>query len=87
MIERIEGNHQVTVGTDKGYDTKGFVAETRNLKATPHVAQKRRSGAIDGRTTRHAGYAISQVKRKRIEEIFGWRRRWEGCGKLPQEYT
>jgi transposase len=82
MIERIEGNHQVTVGADKNYDTKNFVAETRNLKATPHVAQKRRSSALDGRTTRHAGYAISQVKRKRIEEIFGWMKTVGGMRKL-----
>ena len=85
MIERIEGNHQVTVGADKNYDTKDFVAETRNLKATPHVAQNihaRRSSAIDGRTTRHAGYAISQVKRKRIEEIFGWMKTVGGMRKL-----
>jgi transposase len=75
MIEAIPGDHQVTVGTDKNYDTKDFVAESRKLNATPHVAQNihaRRKSAIDGRTTRHAGYAISQVKRKRVEEIFGW---------------
>lgn len=82
MIERIEGNHRVTVGADKNYDTKNCVAEMRNLKATPHVAQKRRSSAIDGRTTRHAGYAISQVKRKRIEEIFGWMKTVGGMRKL-----
>ena len=81
MMERIEGNHQVTIGADKGYDTKDFVAETRNLKATPHVAQKLHS-AIDGRTTWHAGYAISQVKRKRIEEIFGWMKTVGGMRKL-----
>lgn len=85
MIETIEGDHAVTVGADKNYDTKDFVAETRNLKATPHVAQNihaRRSSAIDGRTTRHAGYAISQVKRKRIEEIFGWMKTVGGMRKL-----
>lgn len=82
MIERIEGNHRVTVGADKNYDTKNCVAEMRNLKATPHVAQKRRGSAIDGRTTRHAGYAISQVKRKRIEEIFGWMKTVGGMRKL-----
>ena len=65
----------VTVGGDKGFDTRDFVAECRDLRVTPHVAQNlgRRGGsAIDGRTTRHAGYAISQKKRKRIEECFGW---------------
>src|SRR5499425_1665351 len=75
MIEAIPGDHQVTVGADKNYDTKDFVSEARNLNATPHVAQNihaRRSSAIDGRTTRHDGYAVSQKKRKRVEEIFGW---------------
>jgi len=75
MLEQIPGDCRVTVGADKGYDTKDFVAECRNLNVTPQVAQNvRRSGgsAIDGRTTRHAGYRVSQVKRKRIEECFGW---------------
>jgi transposase len=75
MLEQIPGEHRVTVGADKAYDTKDFVAECQNLQVTPHVAQntKRRGGsALDERTTRHAGYAISQKKRKRIEESFGW---------------
>jgi IS5 family transposase len=75
MLEKIPGRKQVTVGGDKGYDTTDFVAECRNLKVTPHVAQnlRRRGGsAIDARTTEHVGYAISQRKRKRIEECFGW---------------
>ena len=75
MAERIPGNQRVTLGGDKGFDTQGFVAECRNLRVTPHVAQNHaRPGgsAIDGRTTRHPGYAISQRKRKRIEECFGW---------------
>jgi transposase len=75
MLEQITGTKQVTVGGDKGYDTADFVAECRNLKVTPHVAQNlgRRGGsAIDARTTQHVGYAISQRKRKRIEECFGW---------------
>jgi transposase len=75
MLEQIPGDSRVTVGADKGYDTRDFVAECRNLNVTPQVAQNiRRSGgsAIDGRTTRHAGYRVSQVKRKRIEECFGW---------------
>jgi transposase len=70
-----EGTKAITVGADKNYDTKDFVLACRLLKATPHVAQNtgRRGGsAIDSRTTRHAGYAISQVKRKRIEQCFGW---------------
>jgi transposase len=81
MIETIPGDHPITVGADKGYDTKNFVEEARNLKATPHVAQKKHS-AIDGRTTRHAGYAISQQKRKRVEEIFGWMKTVGGIRKL-----
>jgi transposase len=75
MLEQIPSAHRVTVGADKAYDTNGFVAECRNMKVTPHVAQNtKRSGgsAIDHRTTRHDGYAISQRKRKRIEESFGW---------------
>jgi transposase len=75
MLEQLPGTKRVTVGADKAYDTKDFVTECRNLKVTPHVAQNlKRSGgsAIDERTTRHDGYAISQKKRKRIEESFGW---------------
>jgi transposase len=75
MLEQIPSWHRVTVGADKGYDTRDFVVECRNLKVTPHVAQNtRRNGgsAIDDRTTRHSGYAISQRKRKRVEECFGW---------------
>jgi transposase len=75
MLEQIAGTQQVTVGGDKGFDTKDFVKECRHMRVTPHVAQNvaRRGGsAIDGRTTGHLGYAISQRKRKRIEECFGW---------------
>jgi transposase len=75
MLERVDGTKRITVAGDKGYDTADFVVECRHMKATPQVAQnhKRPGGsAIDGRTTRHAGYAISQQKRKRIEECFGW---------------
>jgi transposase len=63
-----------TIGADKLYDTKGFVAGARALGFTPHVAQNRsgRSSAIDGRTTRHSGYARSQRHRKKVEEGFGW---------------
>ena len=74
MIGRLRGGSRITVGLDKGYDTAEFVADLRALNVTPHVAQndtKRRS-AIDGRTTHHQGYEISQRKRKRIEEFFGW---------------
>jgi transposase len=75
MLEQVPGGQRVTVGGDKGYDTRDFVAECRNMNVTPHVAQNtKRSGgsAIDGRTTRHGGYEVSQKKRKRIEECFGW---------------
>lgn len=75
MVGSLEGSQRVTVAADKGYDTKEFVQDLRDMSATPHVAQnqKRPGGsAIDGRTTRHAGYKISQMKRKRIEEVFGW---------------
>jgi transposase len=75
MLEQIPAEQRVTVGADKGYDTREFVAECRQMRVTPHVAQNtNRAGgsAINGRTTRHAGYALSQRKRKRIEECFGW---------------
>jgi transposase len=75
MLQEVPGTGQVTVGGDKGFDTADFVRECRNLRMTPHVAQNlaRRGGsAIDHRTTRQAGYRISQKKRKRIEECFGW---------------
>jgi transposase len=75
MMERLPGTQPLTVGGDKGFDTRGFVAECRHLRVTPQVAQNlgRPGGsAIDGRTTRHPGYAVSQRKRKRIEECFGW---------------
>jgi IS5 family transposase len=75
MAERIEGVGRVTLAADKGYDTRELVAEMRAMNVTPHVAQNvKRSGgsAIDRRTTHHAGYQVSQRKRKRIEEVFGW---------------
>ena len=74
MISALEGNSPVTLGADKGYDTEDFVSSCRLLKATPHVAQNNtnRSSAIDGRTTRHPSYKVSQRIRKRVEECFGW---------------
>ena len=75
MIEpRAERPRPITLGADKAYDTADFINELRTLKVTPHVAQNERgrASAIDGRTTRHAGYGISQRIRKRIEEAFGW---------------
>jgi transposase len=75
MAERVDGAERITVAADKAYDTKDFVSEMRGMNVTPHVSQntKRPGGsAIDGRTTRHEGYQVSQRKRKRIEEVFGW---------------
>ena len=75
MLEQVPGDKRITVGGDKGFDTAEFVAECRHMKVTPHVAQNtgRPGGsAIDARTTRHDNYAVSQKKRKRIEECFGW---------------
>jgi len=71
MVEKIPGSHRVTLGADKGYDRKQLVQELRDHQVTPHLACKP-STIIDERTTRHPGYLISQHKRKRIEEIFGW---------------
>ncbi len=74
MIQARSGPRRITVGADKHYDTVEWVKQARQCGATPQVAQnnKNRASAIDARTTSHAGYAISQRKRKRIEEIFGW---------------
>jgi len=68
----LPGQGRITVAGDKGYDTREFVEECRKRNVTPHVARKDRYSAIDGRTTGHAGYAISQRVRKRVEEVFGW---------------
>ena len=73
--ERLPGRRRVTLGGDKGYDTSDFVASCRALTVTPHVArnQARRGGsALDARTVRHPGYAVSQWIRKQVEEAFGW---------------
>lgn len=75
LLGQLPGTGNKTVGADKNYDTAQFVAECRAMKITPHVARndKRRGGsAIDGRTSRHIGYKISQRTRKRVEEPFGW---------------
>ncbi len=75
LAEVARPGKRVTVGADKAYDTKGFVAACRQINVTPHVAQNisgNRGSAIDARTTRHVGYEISQRKRKRIEQCFGW---------------
>jgi hypothetical protein len=75
MIEsRADRPQAITLGADKAYDAEDFINELRSMNVTPHVAQNTsgRSSAIDGRTTRHGGYAVSQRIRKRIEEAFGW---------------
>ena len=74
MLSRRPAAKRASLGGDKGYDTAAFVEELRSLGVTAHVAQNdtNRRSAIDGRTTRHAGYEVSQRKRKRVEEVFGW---------------
>ncbi len=82
MIEpRAERPGRITLGADKGYDAEDFVNELRSINVAPHVAAKARASAIDGRTTRHAGYKASQVIRKRIEEAFGWAKSAAGLRK------
>ncbi|HEY6734651.1 MAG TPA: IS5 family transposase [Roseiarcus sp.] len=98
MIEpRGDRPRPITLGADKAYDAEDFVNELRSMNATPHVAQNAngRSSAIDGRTTRHAGYAVSQRIRKRIEEAFGWiktiadqeRTKFRGCARVGWAFT
>jgi transposase len=98
MIEpRADRPQAITLGADKGYDTQDFVNELRSMNVTPHVAQNMsgRRSAIDGRTTRHRGYAVSQRLRKRIEEAFGWiktvagqeKTRFRGVGRVGWAFT
>jgi len=97
ILEQKPASKRVTVGGDKGYDTKGFVAKMRELNVTPHVAQHttNRASAIDARTTRHEGYGMSQQKRKRVEEVFGWMKtialqrktRFRGIGRVGWMFT
>jgi transposase len=84
LVARQRGRRRrrLTVGADRGYDAKEFVAGVRALGATPHVARKRCRSALDGRTTRHAGYAVSQRRRKLVEEPFGQMKTVGGLGKL-----
>jgi transposase len=74
MAEALPAGKRVTLGGDKNYDTREFVRELRGMNITPHVAQNttNRRSAVDERTTRHAGYEVSQRKRKRVEQSFGW---------------
>lgn len=85
MLDAIPGSHRITVGADKGYDAKEFVALSREQKITPHVAQKEVSSAIDGRTTHHAGYEMSLRTRKRVEEIFAWMKTVGRCARPDTE--
>lgn len=89
MIGDLPDDRRITLGTDKGYDTQDFVAEMRRLGVTPHVTQntKGRRSAIDGRTTRHFGYAASLRVRKRIEEVFGWMKTVGGLRKTRHRGT
>jgi IS5 family transposase len=75
LDEALPGERRITLGGDKGYDTKDFVAECRRRNVTPHVAQNtsgNRRSAIDGRTTEREGYGVSSIVRRRIEGILGW---------------
>jgi transposase len=84
MIDRHDpgSERQLTLAADKGYDASDFVADLRRMCVTPHVAQKIKGSAIDGRTTRHEGYAVSQKKRKLVEEAFGWGKTIAGMAKI-----
>jgi transposase len=84
MVEAVAGDHRLTVAGDKSYDQRLFVTELRHLHATPHVAQhtRGRRSTIDARTTRHPGYAVSQRKRKLVEQAFGWMKTIGGLRKL-----
>ena len=93
MLDRRPNRRRITLGADKAYDVKGFIADLRRRRVTPHIAidghvrstakiSKPRSSAVDRRTTRQAGYAISQRCRKRIEEVFGWAKSSAGLAKI-----
>lgn len=83
MLSRMDGRHRITLAADRAYDTADFVDALRDINVTPHVAQNvvNRRSAIDGRTTRHPGYGVSQRIRKRIEEVFGWAKTTGGLRK------
>jgi transposase len=88
MLGRQTGRHRASLGADKGYDAASFVARVRALNVTPHIAQNTtRRSAIDGRTTRHRGYQVSQRVRKRIEEAFGWIKTTGGLRKTRHRGT
>jgi transposase len=95
LVDGLNARGRITLAADKAYDVKGFVGDLRARKVTPHIARddhltktgKRRTSAIDGRTTRHPGYAISLRIRKRIEEIFGWTKGTGGLRKTRHKGT
>ena len=90
MLDRRPGRRRITLGGDKGYDVTDFIGDLRARQVTPHIAidghlsstGKPRKTAVDTRTTRHAGYAVSQRCRKRIEEVFGWIKSSAGLAKV-----
>lgn len=90
MLDRRGGRHRITLGADKAYDVRGFIEDLRRRRVTPHIAidghlsstGKPRSTALDGRTKRHPGYAVSQRCRKRIEEVFGWAKTAAGLARI-----
>ena len=90
MLDRRKSRRRITLGADKAYDVEAFVGEVRARRVTPHIAVNGavsktgvvRKTAIGGRTTRHAGYAVSQRCRKRIEEVFGWVKAQAGLAKV-----
>ena len=83
MVETLSGGHRITVAADRAYDRRPVVHELRRMGATPHVAQYiGQRSAIDGRTTRHPGYALSHRKRKLVEQSFGWMKTIGGLRKL-----
>ncbi len=90
MLDRRKGRRRITLGADKAYDVRQFVEDLRERSVTPHIAidghlsktGKPRATAVDQRTTRHPGYAISQRCRKRIEEVFGWAKSSAGLAKV-----
>jgi transposase len=86
MLANVRGQHRITLGADKNYDTAGFVNSCRDRIVTPHVAC-RETTILDRRTTRHQGYQVSQRIRKRVEEIFGWLKTVGGARKLRYKGT
>jgi len=90
LLDRRKGRRRITLGADKAYDVRQFIQDLRSRRVSPHVAVdghlsktgKPRSTAVDGRTRRHPGYAVSQRRRKRIEEVFGWMKASAGLAKI-----